>query len=451
MPRKDISSMFSHAARWKKKLLLMLLISCLPLLAKMKDCEIIETNQEEVWVTVFVHGILSIKPHLSVSNVIKLMRDSIDDSVYALTVELIRNDPFFYQYHPMQEIGLKQINLTTQMPGAGASAFAVIYDEISKLAQPPHIKNLYYTFGWSGLLSPRIRLQEAKRFFTSLLELQQELNDQGICPKFRIVAYSHGGNTALMLAQQYDNPDHKINNFFIDELILWGVPIISDSDFFVNSTLFKTVYHFYSHGDRVQPLDCFSLNRFFSNRTFEKNARLKVPNNLTQILFRVKRPSMHGKKCLQHLESDSMLAYSKLRNADPGHTELWSFGWTAANFRKNFPLFPFPAAVFTPWLIKTLKENSITHGKVILEVHAHHECMLVKHQATKTTYATSFLTKTQMNILKEYSIPFIPAQCTSEVYNQKIKDAMQLARTLKQQEKHEQKTIKDSINQCYGT
>src|SRR5580658_913901 len=54
-----------------------------------------EWVDREVWVTIFVHGIMSIKPHVSASNFLRFMTDDVRNTVYSKTVEKMRNAPIF--------------------------------------------------------------------------------------------------------------------------------------------------------------------------------------------------------------------------------------------------------------------------------------------------------------------------------------------------------------------
>src|SRR5688572_11381947 len=67
----------------------------------------------ETWITVFVHGIMSVKPHFSCGNCIRFILDRVQGTTYARTVEIIRQDPIFYQNQAMQEIGFKKIDTST--------------------------------------------------------------------------------------------------------------------------------------------------------------------------------------------------------------------------------------------------------------------------------------------------------------------------------------------------
>ena len=64
-----------------------------------------QTCNPDQWITIFIHGIVSLRPFLNISNIIKLARDDIENSTYEHAAWIIRKDPFFFQYHAMQDIG----------------------------------------------------------------------------------------------------------------------------------------------------------------------------------------------------------------------------------------------------------------------------------------------------------------------------------------------------------
>src|SRR5688500_14915175 len=92
----------------------------------------VETDNE-TWVTIFVHGIMSIQPHLTFQNVMRFLRDDVQHTVYSKTVEYMRLDPYFYLNQAMQGFGLKKIDLSDLQPGNATNAIALIYDEVSKM------------------------------------------------------------------------------------------------------------------------------------------------------------------------------------------------------------------------------------------------------------------------------------------------------------------------------
>ncbi len=394
-----------------------------------------ESCQEPVCITIFVHGIISVKPHLSFGNVIRLMRDKIANSSYARTVEIIRKNPFFYQHHPMQGLGLKEIDMNCIEKGTASTAFARSFDSISNYIKPSPIKNFYYTFGWSGLLSPRMRYLEAKIFYQSIVKLIEEFRARGMTPKIRVVGYSHGGNVALRLASVHDNKKHNNPLMSIDELILIGVPILPDTHFLVSNSTFKRIYHFYSFGDRIQNLDCFALNRFFSDRVFYGKSDRKLPDKLIQIQLKIKRPMAYSYK--KYTESKN-LRNSRLRNADPGHSEFWSFGWTHANYRENFPFYPLPMTIFTPFIIQTLDSINITSGSVVVEIHPHQENFFIVD--TSNTITMPFITSSYLNDLKKYAEQFRPDNYSAKEYNARIQEAIVAGKKESRKERTEQKS-----------
>src|SRR5436190_21651038 len=122
----------------------------------------INTQEPETWVTIFVHGIMSIQPHLTIQNVMRFIRDDVQHTIYSKTVEYMRLDPYFYLNQAMQEFGLKKIDINSLQPGHAASAVAHLYDDVTKLVAP-RTDSHYYTFGWSGLLSPTARYNDSIR------------------------------------------------------------------------------------------------------------------------------------------------------------------------------------------------------------------------------------------------------------------------------------------------
>ena len=76
----------------KKFLFTYIFINCFFLQA-----QTINHDHKETWITVFIHGSFSLKPHLNLSNIMKMLNDSIEESVYYRSTEINRRDPFFYK------------------------------------------------------------------------------------------------------------------------------------------------------------------------------------------------------------------------------------------------------------------------------------------------------------------------------------------------------------------
>lgn len=434
-----------------KLLLLKIKYNCLLwlLFLSVSGLTAIETKNEEhpahdVWITVFVHGILNIKPHLSFSNIIRFLRDQVADSVYARAISIMRKDPFFYQYSAMQGLGLQKIDFERNSEYT-SGAFACAYDSFFQLnSQGSLQKHIYYTFGWSGLLSNQIRYQEALLFYEQLHKEIEEYKKQGIVPKIRIVGYSHGGYIALNLGAVFGHKAGELQApWSVDELILIGVPVICDTDFMINSPIFKSVYHFYSPGDRVQVMDCLAMNRFFSNRIFTARADFPIPSKLTQIQLRVKRiaRTLFARNGCRH-HAQKQYPSRLLRNADPGHTELWSFGWSFG-YRSYLPLYPFPTASYLSYIMNTLQKICSDLSKhIIVDIHAFQDSMFISDLSSGVTKMMPFPSQSVRDEIANRLTAYIPKNCNKKLYVQKADRALKLAQEQKNKEWHEQYLVR---------
>lgn len=316
---------------------------------------------KQVWVNVFIHGIISIKPLVTLSNFMRFLTDNVYDSPYAQTIELMRQDPFFYQNQPVQQNGLIPVDMHNHKPGAAASCMANIFAHVNALNEVEPTTQLFYTFGWSGLLSRAARYCDAKILFQELEKLVPQLQSQGINPKIRIVGYSHGGTLGIKLAM-VKRIEHIMPNFQVDELIILGTPIQYDTDYLIADPLFKKVYNVFSRGDRFQKLDFFSCGEFFSEQIFTPHCGFeKLPDKLVQVEIRLIRKK--GEQCKplcptdehQPLLYDGKRCTRAIRNVSPGHTEMWFWGWTPLHYRKTLPLYPLPVAAILPYVLNALK------------------------------------------------------------------------------------------------
>src|SRR5579872_7113088 len=160
--------------------LMFLVCMTLPSLYPAKKDRRNQTPKKEVWVNVFVHGIMSIKPHVNWSNFMRFMRDDVEDTLYEKTVELMREDPFFYKNQAMQQIGLHRVD-HRMFQGNSSASMAFILDEISH-HYGINRTNYYYTYGWSGLMSSKIRYRDAKTLFEQLEKETNALRKQNLIP-----------------------------------------------------------------------------------------------------------------------------------------------------------------------------------------------------------------------------------------------------------------------------
>ena len=367
-------------------------------------------TDNETWITIFVHGIMSIKPLLTFHNVMRFLRDDVHNTMYSKTVEYLRLDPYFYLNQAMQEFGLKKIDLTDLQPGCATNAIALIYDKVTKLVSPT-TTNHYYTFGWSGLLSPTSRYHEAIKLLQALTkELQDHYWNQGIFPKIRLIGYSHGGNVCLNIAAAKQNTDPQ-SAISIDELILIGVPIQTETDYLSNDPIFKRIYHFFSQADRIQRIDFFSFNRIFSRRYFRNSNNFRVPKKLMQIDMKFMRSTKTARSSKKRLKAcvnfnNPAIISGKsrlLRDCSPGHLEFWFFGWSPKYYRPNFSMYPLPAFTAIPYIlhhIKQVQNNLITPHPVIVDMRPEFETMIIKQRKKNTfTKVFSFISRKDLDEL----------------------------------------------------
>ncbi len=109
-----------------------------------------------------------------------------------------------------------------------------------------------YFFDWSGKLAADERKQAARGLYDAIFTLRQE-------PRYKdahltLIGYSHGGNVAVNLAYiAQEKGDNSL--LFIDRLIMLACPVQGATMQYINSTIFKRVYHFYTPADLVQVMD----------------------------------------------------------------------------------------------------------------------------------------------------------------------------------------------------
>lgn len=355
----------------KKKFLLLVIPWCLTARQHLPE------KKPAIQMIVFVHGTSGAVSNASLGNLYRIMVDNVENSYYEKAVDLIRSNPYMYKNQAMQEYGLKPIQLHERKPGQAAALFAYTYDTILRETFPEQNNNLYYTYGWSGVLSESIRYKNAADFYKELLEeykIQVEKNpDKEV--KICIIGYSHGGTVALQLARAYER-EQFLEPLSIDLLILLGTPIQKETDHLVISSIFKKVYHIYSRGDKIQKMDFFSFERFFSYRRFNDDKRFITPEKVVQIELKIKPARREYKP---HEKKTYV-------NRAPGHIELWFFGWTGGTYRQDFPLYPLPTACLIPSIIKAAQDGMPHETDLVIEVYPCAEkCMVKKRRYFKKT------------------------------------------------------------------
>ena len=385
----------------------------------------------DTWITVFIHGSFSLKPHLNISNLLNMLNDSIEESIYYRATEINRRDPFFYKNQIMGDIGLHPIDLSRPTNTAAAPTVALAFEQVSQLAGHKPSED-YYMFGWSGLVSNKLRYIEATFLYNELLKLIKEFNSKGINPKIRLVGYSHGGNLGMQLGAIYQTKE-KDKQLSIDEFHLLGTPIQVETDYLISSPIFKKIYNWYSQADNIQSLDCFSFKRFFSRKKFYSRKNFTVPEKLTQIKLKVSRhtPKKVKKPLNRKPENkEEVKQYFKAWSYDPGHFELWFMGWTILTYRQKFPTNPLPIMTFIPLLTKYINESSseLPQDLVAYVQPSLEQIELTPYKKRKEFKSVTkpFVANEILDEMKQHALKFMPENYNIETYNRKVYDAISI-------------------------
>ncbi len=357
--------------------------------------------QKQPKMIVFIHG--TVKPvEFSFSNLFKIMKNKIENSVYMKTAQEIRKDPFFFQGQPMQHLGLHPI--TKDSPSPAAISFTHLFDKQfdSLYENPP--KRLYYTYGWDGLLSIRKRYEAAEDLYKALSKEKKRLHSKGINPTIDLYCYSYGGGVALNLAAvKDDNPNLNPHAFTIDNLVLFGVPIQRATDYLASNSIFKKVYNFYSREDSIQTMDVFSSRELFVKKRFSNRSEFDVPKKITQIRLRLTKKLRGANKIKVMPENPyQLMASTKLRkrHTDSGHSELWNFRWGAYWYRHYLAIDPLPVASFAPSFIHAVNTHAPTRRHLTLDY--------------SRQYSGALLTGKSKYFRK--AIPILTPEITKEMY-----------------------------------
>jgi hypothetical protein len=392
----------------------------------------IPISGHETSITIFIHGIVNVTPHLSCKNIYLFSIDDILDTIYAHTIHHIREDSFFYINDGMGPLGFTKLNMFDITKGLTANTTAYLYNEISRLSGLEYTNNHYYTYGWSGLFSIKERYKESEALLLGIHNLVKKYTQNGIKPKVRIIGYSHGGNVSLNLAAMHANkyPDLDI---VIDELILVGMPVQNETDILTRSPLFKKIYHFYSRLDRIQQIDPFSTHRLFSGKKFKDRSDFIVPDKITQIQVKCSRirTCKHNKeKLIKHACNNKTGQRRSMRDASPGHIELWFFQWAIGNYRDTFPLAPLPVLVFIPYMISALQEieDQIKNPyPIIFEMRPECGVSIIKQSISDSHITIPFIEDADLAPLQEIARSIQADDYTEENYQEHLQKAFDKA------------------------
>jgi hypothetical protein len=306
----------------------------------------VQNDPHEVWVNVFIHGI--VRPVVDITDMIQIARQKTKQTKYKHVTKYVRRNSDVHRTQPSQGIGLLPIKMEPNPDNNGSRAIVAVIKKLKHNMNPSNqAKELYYTFGWSGLLDYSSRQKAAIFLYRKLIRLMNDLKNEGLKPKLRIIAYSHGGNVAVQMAN-LDPWNKRKSQLTINEFIALGMPVQRENDVLIRHPMFERVYHFYSIGDIPQKLDFVSTDFAASHRRYQARQCFEIPSKLTQIQVRFSKTVNRKRK---FNKKDTTMTY------DPTHIELWSFGWLPKNYNKQSPIFPFPMAAFAPYIVDIIKNH----------------------------------------------------------------------------------------------
>lgn len=372
---------------------------------------------------VFIHG--TVKPaEFSFSNLFKIMKNKIENSVYMKTAKQIRKDPFFFQGQPMQKVGLHPI--TSESLSPAAKCFTHLYNkQYDYLYKESATPRLYYTYGWHGLLNIRKRYEAAQDLYKALANEIKRLHAQGIHPTIDLYCYSYGGTVALNLAAvKDDDPTLDPHAFTINNLILFGVPIQRATDYLASSNLFKKIYNFYSPQDSIQTMDIFSSRELFVGNRFSNRSKFKVPDKVTQIRLRLTK-KLRGANKIKVMPKNpyQLMASTKLRkkHTDSGHAELWNFRWGAYWYRNYLSIDPMPVVSFAPAFIHAIETHAPTRKHITLDYSKEYNGALLTSRFKHLRKAVPILTPELVKDMYKLAYEHKPKNFSVEEQQQKIK------------------------------
>ena len=370
---------------------------------------------KEAWITIFVHG--SFCSPFGLLNVFETVQDEVLGTRYQKLNKMVRADPYFYQEQTILERGLLPINPSFDLrvtSGKILAAYPLIkaYDEVNEYVKPGQEHNFYYTFGWSGLLSQKVRRYEGMRLYNMLNAEFESFKKQGLVPKVRVVGHSHAGNVLLnlalideVLAQGIEKPikiditsaqkkhkteamegmrqllvglpsehharQHKGNKrwdyrpvdkgLVIDESIILGCPIQPETDHCVALNTFKKMYNFYSGEDIIQKMDWISTKRYFSDQRFttECSRLVQAKVMLDRAFFADKQQQSSSFLSSLWHQVANVVGFFVRQSNDPTHRELWYAGWE--DVQSDTSIAPLPTFIFIPLLINAIEASKAFH------------------------------------------------------------------------------------------
>ncbi|MCK4265241.1 hypothetical protein KAW80_02690 [Candidatus Babeliales bacterium] len=412
---------------------------------------------KEHWVTIFIHG--NFNTGLGMLSLTDVFKDNLNNTTYKKIIKKIRKDPFFYQEQPILQKGLVKVEPSFDVSKIknkfGVYPILSGYKKILETIKPNKEANHFYTYGWSGLMGQTERRRWAIRFYNALTEELKNYDKEGIKPKIRILAHSHGGNVSLNLAlinditnnisyeeksdeaieslfkiseavsklpdketsKTFKNQkkfDYKpsVQNLTIDELIIFGTPLQAENVHCLESNVFKKIYNIYSDQDVVQKMDFISTKQRTSKQRLDfknfKNQNMVQAKIMVDKVLKVneEKSSWWNKISFKNIFED--------KTKDPTHKDLWFLAWNPDYCQPGFPLNPLPLVTIAPLILNAIEKIKFPDIDINLSfLSSHLEILILRHD-TKTVENKIRIPLSIIDELKAQTLPWKPEDLTRE-------------------------------------
>jgi len=383
----------------------------------------IQHAEADIRITVFIHGAVTLGPMTPVTHFDLFMSDKVSGSLYEKIIKSIRADTFFFESQPIRKTGLHEMELDDIKPGCAAEAFGSIFDILSKHVGRNNTLNKYYTYGWAGAFGKKCRQEYARQLYNELVTECADLKKRGFNPIITLVGYCHGAQLILELASIAK--EHANIPLYINESVLIGMPISPDTASCIASPVFKKVIVLSSKHDRIQPIDVFVGKKLWNKRIIPTD-NPATKEKLTQIDLRIYKPfGSRESKIPDFSDKKNIAGRKSWRNQSPGHIEFWFFHWTPSNYRENWILSPFPAAVFLPIILQYVNEERAHFADdqpIIVDIRPDHEIVLIRQHGMPHIKKKQWIPRMLLEELKKIASSAKPSKKrTQKEYSARIK------------------------------
>ena len=212
---------------------------------------------------IFIHGTSLIEPSLLIKSAPYLEKIGIKPATILNFIERERAKPRYQAREVLLEKGWVEIPQSTlDAYNKGTRTYAqekkAAYPTIAFFSRlldsgKNTTTHRFFTFGWSGTLLERSRMQASEELAQALCSFIATHKNEPLT--INLYTHSHGGTVSLLLAKQPLMQQHAIT---IDNLIMFGTPLQKETALLAAEAPFYNVINLHSTGDLIQPCDIFS-------------------------------------------------------------------------------------------------------------------------------------------------------------------------------------------------